>query len=115
MNVLIAGSRGFDDWRRLCETMAIYKRDHRIKRIISGGAKGADKLGERYARRYHIPLLRIKPEWQKYGRGAGLLRNQELVDAADHVFCFWDGKSKGTRDTMRKTKEAGKSIDIILY
>lgn len=113
MNVLVAGSREYHDWEKLCNVLDRYRVETVINRIISGGARGADRLGERYARKYNIPLLIIKPEWQR-GRGAGLMRNQELVDAADHVICFWDGKSRGTLDTIRKTRRAQKSLEIIM-
>lgn len=112
MNILVAGSRDFDDWEQLCSVLDQYRQTSVINRIISGGACGADRLGERYARKYNIPLLVIKPDWRR-GRGAGLERNQELVDVADYVFCFWDGKSRGTQDTIKKTKKAHKPLEII--
>ena len=115
MQLLIAGGRDFDDYELLCSVVDRYRGEHRVKRIVSGGAGGADRLGERYAKRHHLPILRIKPEWDRHGRAAGILRNQDLVDAADHVICFWDEKSKGTQDTIKKTRRANKSLEIVVY
>lgn len=84
-----------------------------ITQIISGGARGADKLGEQYALEYHIPIRHLPAEWYKYGKRAGIIRNTDIVRLADIVVAFWDGKSPGTRHTIAESKRLGKTCYII--
>lgn len=70
--------------------------------IICGGAKGADALGEEYAKRRGYKMEFYPAEWKRYGRGAGFRRNDTMAKISDLAIGFWDGKSKGT-DNMRKT------------
>ena len=86
-----------------------------IQEIVSGGAAGADSLGERYANYYNIPIKRFLPEWDKYGKRAGYLRNQTIIDNCDMVLAFWDGQSRGTADTIEKAKRAMKPTFIVYY
>ena len=62
-----------------------------------------------------IPLLVFKPDYQKYGRGATLVRNTQIIENADVVFAFWDGQSKGTKDSITKAKKLQKELHIISY
>ena len=68
--------------------------------IVSGGAKGIDSCAADYARTNGLILTEFLPDYQKYGRGAPLIRNKQIVDYADLVIAFWDGKSKGTKFTV---------------
>ena len=80
--------------------------------IISGGANGADTLAEMFADKFGCPILIIRPDWDAYGKRAGFLRNEEIVNEADVVLAFWDGESKGTKHTINLTKKAGKKLII---
>ena len=82
--------------------------------IISGGAKGADTLARNFALQNNIPLIEFLPEYGKYGRQAPILRNIKIVDNADSVLAFWDGKSPGTKFTLDYAKKKGKPCKIIL-
>ena len=108
MIICICGSRGFQDYQQLCAVLAIGHFD----KIISGGAAGADKLGERYAKEHGIALEVIKPEWGKYGKSAGMKRNMLMADMADYVFAFWDGKSPGTKGMIDYCKRKHKAIEV---
>lgn len=79
--------------------------------IVSGGAKGPDTwaVDAADARGLRTPLV-IRPNWKKYGGGAGFKRNSEIVAAADDVVAFWDLESKGTFDTMKKAAKAEKDL-----
>lgn len=68
--------------------------------IISGGAIGVDTLAEKYADRMDIPKVIIRPDYKKYGKLAPLVRNKQMVDMADMVIAIWDGKSRGTKNTI---------------
>ena len=111
MIVAIIGSRSFIDYELLKENLSGFK----ISKMVSGGAKGADSLGERYALENGIPILIFKPDWKKYGRGAGIVRNRQIVEAADFVIAFWDGTSKGTQSAIEISKKAGKGVRVISF
>lgn len=110
MKIIIAGSRDFNDYELLKQYV-----DHILQNvaqreeieIVSGGAKGADTLGERYAREREYKLTRFVAEWDKYGRSAGPRRNEQMGDYADALIAFWDGKSKGTSHMIEYAKRKG--------
>jgi hypothetical protein len=96
MVAAIIGSRSFKDYECMKKTL----KNRKMIGIISGGAKGADSLAERYAQENSLPITIIIPEWGKYGKAAGIIRNKEIVKKADVVFAFWDNKSKGTKASI---------------
>ncbi|MBQ8495398.1 MAG: DUF2493 domain-containing protein [Clostridia bacterium] len=79
---------------------------------MSGGCRGADKLGERYAEENGIPTERYSADWQRYGRAAGPKRNEEMAKAADLVICFWDGNSRGTASLIACATKNGKTVRV---
>lgn len=111
MKIAVVGSRTFHDYSLLRSTLDQIP----IQEIISGGAPGADTLAEKYAHERKIPLIVIRPEWNKYGRSAGLRRNSEIVALADQIVAFWDGTSPGTYDTITKAQKMGKEVHIIRF
>ena len=82
--------------------------------LISGGARGVDSLAEELADRFSIPKLIIRPNYDKYGRRAPLVRDCEMVERADYVLAVWDGESRGTKYTLDYAEKLGKSTEIIL-
>lgn len=116
MNIAIVGGRDFSDYTLLKESILSYISIYGVlDNIVSGGAKGADTLAAQFATEIGIPLLVFKPDYQKYGRGATLVRNTQIIENADVVFAFWDGKSKGTKDSITKAKKLQKELYIISY
>ena len=114
MKIAIVGSRTFDDYGLLSKTIFDYLAPiDSTTHIISGGAKGADALGEKFAYRNNTKLTVYRAEWDKYGKSAGFLRNQTIIDNCDMVVAFWDGKSKGTADTINKAKRSKKPILLV--
>lgn len=95
MKTIIAGSRTIYDYNCLKNAIAASK--FNISTVISGTAKGADKLGEIYAKNRKIPLEQFPANWNKYGKSAGYIRNAEMAKNADALIALWDGKSKGTK------------------
>lgn len=75
--------------------------------LISGGARGVDQWAAEAARERNIRVVEYRPNYKKYGRGAPLRRNTEIVLGADSVAAFWDGTSRGTWDTIRKSIRKG--------
>jgi hypothetical protein len=80
--------------------------------VVSGGAKGVDSMAERVAERCGLDVHTIPADWLKHGRAAGPICNSEIVAACDRVVAFWDGESRGTADTIRKAKRAGKPVAV---
>lgn len=109
MRVAVIGSRGFNDYEKVKETLSKIN----ITLLVSGGAKGADLLGERYAKENNIETKIFIPDWDKHGKKAGFLRNTDIIENAELVVAFWDGTSKGTLDSINKTKEQNKKLIII--
>jgi phosphoribosylpyrophosphate synthetase len=83
-----------------------------IAKIISGGANGADKIAEQFANNYNIPFIEIRADW-RLGKAAGILRNTEIIKQADIIIAFWDGKSKGTLDSINKAHLYNKELLVI--
>lgn len=81
--------------------------------IISGGAKGIDTCAREYALSHGIKLTEYLPEYEKYGRAAPLKRNITIIQNADLVLAFWDGKSKGTKFVIDNCKKLGVEVTVI--
>lgn len=64
--------------------------------LVSGGAKGADTFARDYAEKHAYPFKEYLAKWDEHGKKAGILRNLEMLEIADQVVAFWDGKSRGT-------------------
>lgn len=128
LRVIIAGSRDFDDFSKLMNssmeilTEISKKRDDLDRiRIISGTARGADKLGEQYAKIAHYELSKFPADWDKLGKRAGYVRNAEMAKFAVEdgsygvLIAFWDGKSRGTKHMIDLAKRYGLEIHVVNY
>lgn len=112
----IVGGRDFDDYGFMKKVLdGQFDNLSFVESIVSGGAKGADTLAERYAKEIGRPMVVFKPDYKSYGRGAALVRNTQIIEYADVVYAFWDGRSKGTRDAINKAKKMGKILHVIKY
>lgn len=83
-----------------------------VTEIISGGAKGIDSCAKKYALEKGIKLTEFYPEYQKYGKGAPLRRNLQIIDYADIVLAFWDGKSRGTKFVIEQCRKKEKPSEF---
>jgi len=83
--------------------------------IVSGGASGADSLAEAYAEKAGILIEVMRADWDRFKNSAGPIRNQEMANCADVLVALWDGKSRGTRDMIRKASKKGLEIHIYRY
>jgi uncharacterized phage-like protein YoqJ len=109
MNKLaIIGSRGITDIN-----LSHYITED-VEYIISGGAKGVDTIAEKWAGENGIKVIIFLPEYDKYGRGAPIKRNNQIIMEADKVLAFWDGKSKGTEYVIKTAKKMGKNVEVVL-
>ena len=110
--VIIAGTRDFSDYALLCSYADEVLAGRKGVEIVSGGARGADALGEQYARERGFALKVFPAEWKKWGAAAGPIRNAQMADYADALIAFWDGKSAGTRDMIRKAEDRGLRVQV---
>ena len=112
MKLIIAGSRTFTDYQLLCQTLAPEK--HRVTQVITGGARGADRLGIRWAVSHSVRLKGFPADWQRFGKSAGVRRNFQMAQAGDMLLAFCDGRSAGTRHMISCMQQLGKPVVVIL-
>lgn len=110
MKLAVVGSRGFDDYQLLCK----YLDEINPGMIVSGGAIGADYLSQKWSKDRGKAILIFYPDWSK-GKGAALERNEHIIINADKVIAFWDGKSRGTANSIKRAKEHNKELIIVEY
>ena len=119
--VIIAGSRDFDNFISAEHNLLSFFKAFGIHstdiEIISGGARGADKMGEKFANRYGIKLTVFPAQWDKYGKSAGIIRNAEMAQYAKGgiLFAFWDGESRGTKNMIDTAKRNKMTVVIFEY
>ncbi len=109
MRVLIVGSRQITEF----DLSKIVPKEAGL--IISGGAKGIDKLAEKYADDNRISKLILQPQYKKFGKSAPLKRNEQMVEIADKVIVIWDGYSKGSFYTFCYAERMKKDVLLIRY
>ncbi len=80
--------------------------------IVSGGARGVDSSAREYALSHGIKLTEFLPDYNTHGRKAPLLRNLQIIDYADVVMAFWDGKSHGTGFVIDRCRKKGVPVRI---
>jgi hypothetical protein len=116
MKIAFVGSRGFSDKELVKMKTIEYLSNHGlpINEFISGGAIGVDTWAQEIAQWLTVKCTIFKPNWDKHGKSAGFIRNKLIIDSADHVIAFWDGKSKGTKSSIDLAIAAGKPIDIYI-
>lgn len=119
IKVIIAGTRDFNDYAFLKKNLdyflqGINPNNEEIE-IVSGNARGADKLGERYAKEHNLPVKLFPANWDKYGKRAGYLRNQEMANYSDVLIAFWDEKSKGTKHMIDIAKKQDLTVIVVGY
>lgn len=111
MRLAIIGSRSFSDYELLKEN--VLKSFPNVLLIVSGGAKGADKLGEKLADELGLKTEIYLPDWARYGKGAGLVRNELIIKNSEGVIAFWDGLSKGTKKSIEISRSLKKKIVVV--
>lgn len=116
--VIIAGSRGFSNYKLLKEQCNKYLHEKRRTCniiIVSGHARGADTLGERYAQDEGFALEVYPAQWKKLGKQAGYRRNEQMAEVADALIAFWDGESKGTKHMIDIMNNKGLPTKVVNY
>lgn len=114
MNLVICGTRTFTDFEEFQIILNNMGWDFKEITIISGGARGADTLAEKFSTVHRIPFIKMPALWNQLGKGAGLIRNEQMAKKADVVVAFWDGKSKGTRDMIDRSLNKGVETHVYI-
>ena len=108
MKIAVVGSRGVVD-----PPIGDYISDD-VEEIISGGAVGVDFSVAQFAKSRGLKLTEILPDYKRYRRVAPIKRNYTIVDMADEVIAFWDGKSRGTLSVIKYAEKVGKRCVVVL-
>lgn len=111
MKVIIAGSReGFD----LCDVYEAWGQSgFKITEVVSGTARGVDRLGEILAHKEGFPIKEFPADWDNLGKRAGYVRNAQMAEYGDALIALWDGESKGTKHMIDLAYKAG--IEVFVY
>lgn len=109
--MLVAGSRTYNNYQEMCQCLDLLLKNQVAQNrkivIVSGGARGADELAERYADERGYEKHIMPANWEKYGKSAGYRRNEEMhlyisvPSGKRGCVCFWDMQSKGTRHNFK--------------
>jgi hypothetical protein len=111
MRLAVIGSRTIIDEESVFEVLDSYK--YKISVLITGGATGIDQIAEKWALKNAIRTIIYLPDWDKYGKSAGIIRNKLIADDCDQCLAFWDGVSKGTKNTIDLCVKLKKKTNIV--
>ena len=114
MKIAIVGSRSFNNYELLEKEAKKILLDDNNSEVISGGAKGADSLAKRFAIENNLKIIEFLPDWEKHGKSAGPIRNKQIVESSDFVLAFWDGESRGTKNSIDNAKRLNKQLKVVM-
>ena len=113
MRTIIAGSRTIQEYRVVL--LAVRRCGFSVTAVVSGGARGVDKLGERFAKEFKLPYEVYEAKWDWYGKSAGYKRNMEMANNAEALIAIWDGKSAGTKHMIQIAKDKGLKTFVLNF
>lgn len=114
--VIIAGIRSFTNYELLKVNMGrLLQNINEEISIVCGTARGADRLGEKYAKENKFHVAYFPADWDKYGRAAVYIRNKEMAQNADALVAFWDGNSRGTKSMIDLAKEYNLAVRVLQF
>lgn len=108
MKIAIIGSRSLTS-----VDLSEYIPDY-VTEIVSGGAKGIDTCAKEFADKNNIKLTEFLPEYNKFKKGAPLVRNLKIIKYSDEIIAFWDGKSKGTKYVIDNCEKLNKKVTVYI-
>ena len=111
--IAIVGSRNFNNQKYF--NLALESIQNQIKNVthfVSGGAKGADLMGQKWAEQKGLEIKIFYPDWNKHGRAAGVIRNTDIVKNSDIIIAFPSKQGRGTQDSIRKATKLGKELYV---
>lgn len=115
MRVLVCGDRNYSRYSEVYRVLKAIAGD--VTCVIEGEARGADTFGRLAAESMKIPVEKYPAKWSEYGKAAGPIRNQQMLDEGkpDLVLAFHSNinESKGTADMIERAKKAGIPVELI--
>lgn len=117
VRMIVAGGRDFENTELLYAKMDVLTKnlDFTDLEVVSGGASGADTLGEWWAERSEVSIKRFPADWGQFGQAAGYRRNERMAQYATHLVAFWDGKSRGTEHMIARARSLCLEIRVVRY
>jgi len=115
LKLIVAGSRDWP-WRQyIFDALDHYTKNYPKEyiEIVDGGALGADRCGRDWAIERGIKYKTMNADWDGLGMRAGLERNTQMAEYANAAIVFWNGKSTGSADMIRKASMAGMRVVVI--
>ena len=113
--IIIAGSRTFDDYDLLTHKMDHLTQNPDEIEVVSGGAKGADQLGERWAQERGHRLKIFPADWNRFGKQAGFIRNAQMAGYATHLVAFFDDSSAGIKHMIQLARKYNLKLRVIRF
>lgn len=107
MKIVVIGSRNLN-----INDLSVYLPKN-TSELVSGGAKGIDSDARAYAKKNNIPIKEFLPDYRRFGKGAPLKRNLQIIEYADEVLAFWDGKSRGTKYVIEQCRKLKVPVTVI--
>lgn len=111
MKLIIAGSRTFTDYQCLCQVLTPER--HRITQVLTGGERGAELLGYRWAWKHTVMHQRFRANWERFGKAAGVRRNHQLAQTGDILIVFGHPTAPGTAHLIQCMRSLGKPVVVI--
>jgi hypothetical protein len=109
VRVLVTGGRDYDRTATVFRELDFLLRSHGEVTVIEGGARGADRIARQWCANCsggHVECEDFNADWKRFGKAAGAIRNQEMLDSGvDLVLAFPGGR--GTADMVKRAKSAG--------
>jgi len=112
MKTIIAGSRSVDNFHLVCKAVEESGFADEITEVVSGGAMGVDKLGERIAKKFGFHLKIFPADWKKYDKAAGMIRNKQMAEYADALIACVYNASPGTSNMIELAKDKGLKVFV---
>lgn len=106
MKLIVSGSRSISSYVVVATAIedGLKKFRRTVEELVSGGARGVDRLGEEWADKHGVSVRQFIPEWDKRGKSAGFLRNEAMAEYADALVAVWDGESRGTKQMIETAR-----------
>src|SRR5574343_841092 len=110
MRTIIAGSRDCFDESELMSAIDACGWVPTV--VISGAARGADRLGEQWSAKNMVPCERFPADWDRHGKSAGYRRNEQMAENAEALIALWDGESRGTKHMIDIARRKGLRVYV---
>lgn len=111
MKTIIAGSRTYND--KVCIHNILDALKHTITEVVCGEARGVDTIGKQWAILNEIPIHKFHADWLTHGISAGPIRNEQMAQYAESCIVFWNGKSRGTEDMIKRARRYKLNLVIV--